>query len=133
MGEYAEEAIQDGLCEDFRKESDNRDYNYIWRDVTGTHRLIHNMTSLHLCFVLDYILKGKSGVPVIRADLMREVLIDRGYSENLLMEECKKLKEGTLTMYYRLSDYGVTSYYKSLLEKYPNYNWSTLKRYMGWL
>lgn len=60
MGEYAEEAIQAGLCEDYRKEKYLYSYynNDVWEDVTGKQRLIRNMDSLHICFVMNYIYWG---------------------------------------------------------------------------
>lgn len=132
MGEYAEEAIQAGLCEDYRKDKCPYSYynNDVWEDVTGKQRLIRNMDSLHICFVMNYILLGYCNVKGNRCYLMGRVLANRGFMYRDLKVSLEGFKLGTYTMYD--GDSRVDQYYKNLLRKYPDYDWSPLASYMYW-
>ena len=52
MGDGAREAMENGLCEDFGKDTGRK--LLWWRDVCYVSRPIQEMDPLHLCFVLNY-------------------------------------------------------------------------------
>lgn len=54
MGEYAEEAIQNGIANEGCGNIQREDRAFWWTDVTGRTRPVEDMDSLHLCFVLNY-------------------------------------------------------------------------------
>lgn len=132
MGEYADEAIQNGLCEEFRgKEPLFQFYNNsIWVDVSGKNRKINEMDSLHLCFVMNYILSGYCKIRGNSVYLMGRTLVNRGYRHRNLLYDLESLKVGSYQMYS--NDVDVVSYYRKLILKYKDYDWSPLIQYMMW-
>lgn len=132
MGEYTEEAIQNGICENFRKEHEPFHFynNSIWEDVSGTLRQIKDMDSLHICFVMNYILSGNCKVKGNRCYLFGRILANRGF----FYADFKRVLEGfKINTYYIYSPNSpVYKYYKDLLRKYPDYDWSPLISYMYW-
>lgn len=132
MGEYAEEAIQNGLGEEFRKEEIYPRYNNdIWEDITGKHRSIRCMDSMHLCFIINYILSGYCKVKGNRVYLMSRILVNRGFTYREFKFHLENIKLGLYCMYEQENG-EVERYYTNLLKKYPNYDWSPLKKYMKW-
>lgn len=133
MGEYCEEARLNGLSESFSKKEPYINFydNSLWIDVTGRQREIKSMNSLHLCFVINYICSGYC--KRLRGDsvyLMRRTLVNRGYKYKDLLYDLEILKIGRYTMYEEEVD--TTMYYKRLILKYKEYDWSPLIAYMSW-
>lgn len=135
MGEYTEEAIQNGLCEDYagrKEQSFGSQYNNeVWQDVTGKCRRICNMDSLHLCFVVNYILSGYCKVKGKRLERMCYTLQSRLYTISEFKDDLENLQLGVYMMYPKESG-KVESYYINLLRKYPDYDWSNLVDFMYW-
>lgn len=138
MGEYAEEAIQNSLCEDYigrKKQPFEIHYNNneVWQDITGKCRriYIYNMDSLHLCFVMTYMLSGYCNVKGKRLERMCYTLQSRLYTMSEFKGDLENLQLGVYKMYPKESG-KVESYYINLLHKYPDYDWSPLKNFMYW-
>ena len=133
MGEYADEAMRNGLCEDYigRKEQPFEIHynNEVWQDITGKCRRIYNMDSLHLCFVMNYMLSGLTSGE--RLERMCYTLQSRLYTMSEFKGNLENLQLGVYKMYPKESG-KVESYYINLLRKYPDYDWSPLKDFMYW-
>ena len=106
--------------------------NEIWTDITGKCRSIVDMDSLHICFVMNYILSGYCKISDKRLERMFYTLSSqRLYTKSEFEDSLEKLKSGIYDMYPKESRQ-VESYYINLLEKYPNYDWTPLYNCMYW-
>ena len=130
MGEYAEEAIQNGMLEEPRKK---KEWELWWIDVTGRSRPISAMDSLHLCFILNYQLQwGRSFADDhLYYRQMQAVLWARNWDSKRLEKGLEQFQADHYEMYPHEGGQ-VEAYYQDLLQKYPDYSWKPLKYYMQW-
>lgn len=134
MGEYAEEAIQLGLCENNSSPAYKTSSNYnndVWEDVSGKNRLISEMNSLHLCFIINYLLASSKNLRGNRLERMCYTLQNRLYLKENFQKDLNELLTGSYRMYPK-EDEMVEDYYRKLLNKYPKYNWGYLEQIMYW-
>ena len=134
MGDGAREAMENGLCENFSKDTGRKPL--WWRDVCYVSRPIQEMDPLHLCFVLNYQLVQKSHGRWFEHDWdyynqMRSVLWFRNWHGWVLEQTLKAFREGTYQMYPD-GDGRIEEYYRKLLQRYPNYDWKPLLHYVNW-
>ena len=131
MGEYAEEAIQNGLAEEPGNSQENREQ--WWTDVTGRTRPVSAMDRLHLCFILNYQLQWGRSFPKDHCyyQEMGLVLKAGNWDQNKLEETLESFQAGEYQM-YPTEQGSVEVYYRDLLRKYPDYSWNPLIYYMQW-
>lgn len=134
MGEYAREARELGLCGEYNvgsRELVSLYNNDLWSDVSKKVRLISEMDSLHLCFVINYLLASNKDILKNQLKNMCYVLQGRSYLERDFQRDLTNFLIGSYSMYPE-EDGVVENYYKKLLTQYPEYDWSYLKQIMYW-
>lgn len=130
MGEIAEELLEiaryqhDINMEKYRcAEPGNPKYdNHYWKDTTGKIRNIRDMDSMHLCFVIKYLLNvpKPNKFRVIRSNLMKEELKRRNFSQEDYDFNIEGVKSGLYCMYPNEGGNELEKYYSNLVTQYYN-------------